>query len=80
VGATYGYLAVYVVGDALSAVFGGAITGCGRQRYAAIVVVISYGMIGLPICWYASHALDMGYIGIVVSMRRRRVRKREKHY
>jgi len=65
---TYGYLSVYVVGDAVSAAFGGATTGCGRQRFAACVVIGSYGAVALPLGYFLAFRVGRGYLGIVAAM------------
>ena len=67
-GATYPFLAVYVVCDAVSAALGGGLTGAGNQRLAAVVVLGSYGVVGLPICALLAFGLGAGYIGIVVGI------------
>jgi len=66
--ATYPFLAFYIIADATSSCLGGAITGCGRQRYGAIIVIVAYGMIGLPTCALLAFRYKHGYLGIVFGM------------
>jgi len=65
---TYAYLCVYVVGDAMSTCFGGALTGCGRQRFSALVVLLAYGVVALPLAATLSFVFGKGYLGIVFAM------------
>lgn len=66
--ATYPFLAFYIIADATSSCLGGAITGCGRQRYGAIIVLVAYGMVGLPTCALLAFRYKHGYLGIVFGM------------
>jgi MATE family multidrug resistance protein len=65
---TYPFLACYIIADATSSSLGGAITGCGRQRFAALVVIVAYGVIGLPVCALLAFRYQRGYLGIVFGM------------
>lgn len=62
VAATYGYLSLYVVGDGVSNSFGGVIQGSGKQSYGAVVVIVSYFVIALPICYFAGLQGGGGYV------------------
>ena len=68
VAATYGYLSLYVIGDGVSNSFGGVIQGIGKQSRGAVVVIVSYFVIALPICWFAGIVRGGGYISIVMGM------------
>mmetsp|Transcript_98200 Transcript_98200/g.281065 ORF Transcript_98200/g.281065 Transcript_98200/m.281065 type:complete len:262 (+) Transcript_98200:1-786(+) len=68
VAATYGYLSLYVVGDGVSNSFGGVIQGSGKQSYGAVVVIVSYFVIALPICYFAGLQGGGGYMSIVMGM------------
>eukprot|EP00622_Pseudochattonella_farcimen_P003208 FR738328.1.p1 GENE.FR738328.1~~FR738328.1.p1 ORF type:complete len:298 (+),score=23.79 FR738328.1:113-895(+) len=68
VSSTVGLLSIYVIGDAVSTSFGGSITGAGRQCYAAVVVLISYFGVALPMAYTFGIRYEGGVTGIVFGM------------
>ena len=40
---------IYIIGDGISNCFNGIIQGVGKQTPAAVVCLVSYYMIGLPV-------------------------------
>jgi len=45
-------LCLYIVGDAFACAFNGIIKGCGRQRVAMPIILISYWLIGTPLAYF----------------------------
>lgn len=59
------FLVVYVVADAGQVGFSGILQGCGRQRTAGPVVLLSYYLVGLPIGSLLAFYGGLGAQGIV---------------
>ena len=58
-------LVLYVIADATQVACGGILQGCGRQRAAGPVVLLSYYLIGLPTGAALAFGAKWGAVGIV---------------
>ena len=58
-------LVLYVIADAVQAACSGVLQGCGRQRHAMPVVIVSYYVVSLPLGALLGFTLGWGARGIV---------------
>ena len=65
---TFFLLSVYVCGDAVSTAFAGALVGVGRQCHIAMVVLVAYYMLALPLAYVVGIRWHFGFMGIISMM------------